>query len=152
MFKIDEHKKRQEDNASWLWWSYCIWVLKKNDSFICKDCFENAKQSITDKKNAERKEEAMYNQIHHICSELSSDASHDIKILKSAPLREINDILSYKALGWLSNRPEKLVYLISEVCNVDINTASHSQLILVAKPLSLFILAVARKLFSQIIS
>ena len=79
----------------------------------------------------------MYNQIHHICSELSADVIEDIKTIKSASLREINDILSYEALNWLSERPEKLVHLISELCNVDINTASHSQLILVAKTIEL---------------
>ena len=51
----------------------------------------------------------------------------------NAKMKKISSLVNYNPLQWLSSRPPELVHLISNMCKIDLNTASQNKLVVVAK-------------------
>ena len=58
---------------------------------------------------------------------ISSDVSN-IGLIDS-----IRDLSNFNSVMWLAKRPVELIQLLSKICNIDVNTASTSKLIILSK-------------------
>ena len=55
----------------------------------------------------------------------------------NADMKQITNLLRYQPLQWLNSRPPELVHFIANLCNIDINTAPQSKLVVIAKIIEL---------------
>lgn len=114
--------------------------------FICKDCVhhgiadslvnDNATEKGSEKDNDESE---FLENCYEIGKQLGDFIANDISQLYShnSDVKMIQTLINYEPSRWLSERPHELLHCLSNLCNIDINTAGRSKLIILTKIIEL---------------
>ena len=124
-------------------------IINKNTTFICPTCVEVAEKASR-RKNCETEANSSEetseddnddeaNKIFvDIGDKLNALIKNDISVLKAnSEIETLKDVMNYCPLKWLNDRPNELIYLLTSVCQIDVNTASTEKLKIFAKAIEM---------------
>ena len=123
-------------------------VVDKTAKFICQTCFLKSKPSLQSNE-AENHEEMMDiesadsegegesndSSLLYKCIDIGKDLHQCIlsDVSDIGSVGSIKDLSNFNSLMWLAKRPVELIQLLSNICNIDVNTASTTKLIIISK-------------------
>ena len=115
-------------------------VILKSTHYICRVCLENSipketedESRISDDKNLEDDDIKFYEKIIDVATKIEREISDDAKDLRQQRLKSFEDIISFDPAKWLCDRPDNLLHFITSLCNVDVNTTTPCQIVLISK-------------------
>jgi len=129
-------------------------MLNGNAKNVCKCCMEkilisnslekpleqdtmNAENNINDENNNDDIDEEYSNYLSEKAIQLGNELNPilkiDVKQLKDAKIKSVEEVLIHNPLNWCSERPNPLIQLLCSLCGTDINSASENQILLISK-------------------
>ena len=106
---------------------------KSLNSELAGESLASNEQNEGEKTQQEQNLEALYYSIVDIGKKIEGDIDNDIKEMPLQTLKTYKDIIDYEPSLWLAERPENLLHLLSTICNIDLNTTTPDQVILICK-------------------
>ena len=124
-------------------------IITCETNFICQNCVtyavssntdcaassDNLPQPCTTETESENDEDEISLKCHEVGAQLNSIIQEDVLKLFKNPddVKHLSNLNNYDPRAWLLSRPSELLLLLSNLCQIDINTAKTAKLNLVAK-------------------
>lgn len=141
---VDLRKRKGITRATFQQLLHCG-AVTETTHYICKSCIElsrvrnntQVQEKSREEMTKEKEKVEIYNKVVKIGKLIEGEVCSDIKGMRQPSLKSFEDINNHKPVKWLADRPENLIHLISAICNVDLNTTTPDQIIIICKVIEL---------------